>query len=151
MRKQEISKDFLWKSFLHISKKGVVNVIYQFWRRMGDAQGHMTVSCMPQDASLYWGKRLGIFYSECIPVTGKVHGSGEDNLSVLMLWVTPFPFLFSPLRFPSSWKSFTPCNSIPGHGFYSLATETLCAPKVAFIYVHCLIYHPSSTFLSVVF
>lgn len=57
MRTQEISKDYLWKSFLHISKKGVVNVIYQLWRGMGDAQGHMTVSCMPQDAYLCWGKR----------------------------------------------------------------------------------------------
>lgn len=76
------------------------------------------------------------------PATGKVHGSGEDNLCVLMLGVSPFPLLFPPLRFPSSRKNFTTCSSIPGHGSYSLATQALRAPKVAFINVHCPIIVP---------
>lgn len=54
------------------------------------------------------------------PVIGKVHGSEKDNLCMLMLWMSPFLSLFPLLRFPSSWKSFTTCRSIPGQGFYFL-------------------------------
>lgn len=80
------------------------------------------------------------------PVIGKVHGSKEDNLCVLKLWMSPFQSLFPRLRFPSPWKSLATLRSIPGQGSYFLVIEAHCAQEVALTNVHCAIYLPSSTY-----